>query len=695
MTPNLNLWLIPVLPLIGAALNGLFGKRLTRQAVVTVALAFSGTAFGLALFVAVRFSTLELPHVETVAQWIRAGNFRADFAFYLDQLSLVMLLVVTGVGFLIHIYSVGYMWEEGGFYRFFSYLNLFMFFMLTLVLANNYLVMFIGWEGVGLASYLLIGFFFLRDSAASAGKKAFIVNRVGDFGFLIALFLLIKHFGSLDFTQVFQQVASLSPETAGAGLLTAIGLLLMVGAAGKSAQLPLYVWLPDAMEGPTPVSALIHAATMVTAGVYMVARSHMIFEHAPIALTVVAIIGTLTALFAATIGIAQTDIKKVLAYSTISQLGYMFMACGVAAFSAAIFHLMTHAFFKGLLFLAAGSVIHAIGGEQDMRKMGGLKEKIPWTFWTMTAGTVAIAGIPPLAGFFSKDEILWRAYQASWAYWLIGLFTAFLTSFYMFRLWFMTFTGSYRGATEEQHAHAGPAGHAEHGTHLGRDQAASRAAGAPAPHGHGGIHESPRVMLVPLVILALLSVVGGWIGIPGSMGGGNHFDKFLAPVFHTSTPSLNTQHATPGEVAPPEKQTEGPEPQTSRATELLFTGISVFAALLGFVMAAIFYYLRPELPDEIAHALGGFYHAVLNKYYVDELYSILFVKPVVDGSRRILWHGVDQSVIDATLDDSADGARHISDTLRHMQSGNIRSYAGWVAAGAAAVIAYMVWMGAR
>ncbi len=690
MMPNLNLWLIPVLPLIGAALNGLFGKRLTRQAVVTVALAFSGTAFGLALFVAVRFSTLELPHVETVAQWIRAGNFRADFAFYLDQLSLVMLLVVTGVGFLIHIYSVGYMWEEGGFYRFFSYLNLFMFFMLTLVLANNYLVMFIGWEGVGLASYLLIGFFFLRDSAASAGKKAFIVNRVGDFGFLIALFLLIKHFGSLDFTQVFQQVASLSPETAGAGLLTAIALLLMVGAAGKSAQLPLYVWLPDAMEGPTPVSALIHAATMVTAGVYMVARSHMIFEHAPIALTVVAIIGTLTALFAATIGIAQTDIKKVLAYSTISQLGYMFMACGVAAFSAAIFHLMTHAFFKGLLFLAAGSVIHAIGGEQDMRKMGGLKEKIPWTFWTMTAGTVAIAGIPPLAGFFSKDEILWRAYQASWAYWLIGIFTAFLTSFYMFRLWFMTFTGSYRGATEEQHANAEPAGHS---AHLGREQAASVV--PLVPHGHGGIHESPRVMLVPLVILAVLSIVGGWIGIPGSMGGGNHFDKFMAPVFHTSTPSLNTQHATPGEVAPPEKQTEGPEPQTSRATELLFTGISVFAALLGFVMAAIFYYLRPELPDEIAHALGGFYHAVLNKYYVDELYSILFVKPVVDGSRRILWHGVDQSVIDATLDDSADGARHISDTLRHMQSGNIRSYAGWVAAGAAAVIAYMVWMGAR
>src|SRR5437016_5496491 len=364
-----------------------------------------------------------------------------------------MLLIVTGVGFLIHIYSVGYMWEEGGYYRFFSYLNLFMFFMLTLVLASNYLLMFVGWEGVGLASYLLIGFFFLRDSAAAAGKKAFIVNRIGDFGFLIALFLMIKHFGSLNFGQVFQSVSGMEVEKSGAGLLTSIGLLLMVGAAGKSAQIPLYVWLPDAMEGPTPVSALIHAATMVTAGVYMLARSHVIFERAPMALMVVAIIGTLTALFAATIGIAQTDIKKVLAYSTVSQLGYMFMACGVAAFSAGIFHLMTHAFFKGLLFLAAGSVIHAVGGEQDMRKMGGLRKKIPCTFWTMTIATFAIAGIPPLAGFFSKDEILWRAYEANGIYWLIGLITAFLTSFYMFRLMYMTFAGEYRGAAGSSHGH--------------------------------------------------------------------------------------------------------------------------------------------------------------------------------------------------------------------------------------------------
>src|SRR5205823_2432937 len=387
---------------------------------------------------------LAIPHIETVAPWIRVGTFQADFAFYLDQLSLVMLLVVTGVGLLIHIYSIGYMWEEGGFHRFFCYLNLFMFFMLTLVFASNYLLMFIGWEGVGLASYLLIGFWFTKDSAASAGKKAFIVNRIGDFGFMIALFLLIKHFGSLNFDQVFQSISPMKPETAGAGLLTGIGVLLMVGACGKSAQIPLYVWLPDAMEGPTPVSALIHAATMVTAGVYMVARSHLIFERAPSALTVVAILGTLTAFFAATIGIAQTDIKKVLAYSTISQLGYMFLACGVAAFSAGIFHLMTHAFFKGLLFLSAGSVIHALGGEQDMRRMGGLRTKIPWTFWTMTAATFAIAGIPPLAGFFSKDQILWKAWSSpygSWIYWAVAVITALLTSFYMFRLWFLTFFG--------------------------------------------------------------------------------------------------------------------------------------------------------------------------------------------------------------------------------------------------------------
>ena len=694
MTPNLHLWIIPLLPLAGAAINGLLGKRFSRGLVATVALTFCGAAFATALWVAAQFSSLQiLPHIETVVSWLRAGSFQADYSFALDQLSLVMLLVVTGVGFLIHIYSVGYMWEEGGYYRFFSYLNLFMFFMLTLVLASNYLLMFVGWEGVGLASYLLIGFFFTRDSAAAAGKKAFIVNRIGDFGFLIALFLLIKHFGSLDFAEIFSTIAQhpqqFPVESAGAGLLTAIALLLMVGACGKSAQIPLYVWLPDAMEGPTPVSALIHAATMVTAGVYMVARSHVIFERAPSALMVVAIIGTLTAFFAATIGIAQTDIKKVLAYSTISQLGYMFMACGVGAFSAGIFHLMTHAFFKGLLFLAAGSVIHAVGGEQDMRKMGGLWKKIPWTWATMLIATCAIAGIPGFAGFFSKDEILWRAYQVSWAYWAVGVFTAFLTSFYMFRLMFMTFAGKYRGAAGASHGHEE---HAGHGAHLGRDEESR--AGAPAPHGHGGIHESPWVMLGPLVVLAILSIVGGWVGIPGSMGGGDHFDKFLGPVFRSTTPAASAE-AAPSETAPAEQTTEGSEPKTGHSTELMFTGISVAAGLIGLFLAWLLYSKRPDLPDRIADSVHGLYSAVANKYWVDEMYAALFVTPLIALSRVVFWRGIDQTVIDGTLNGGAAGAKELSDGVRHMQSGNLRSYAGWVAIGAAAVIAYMVWVGTR
>src|SRR5579885_2234982 len=649
MTPNLHLWLIPILPLAGAAINGLFGRRFSRQIVSAIALIFAGAAFVWALWVASQFSSLtSAPYHETLASWIRAGDFRADFAFYLDQLSLIMLLVVTNVGFLIHVYSVGYMAEEGGYYRYFSYLNLFMFFMLTLILANNYLVMFIGWEGVGLASYLLIGFWFTKDSAASAGKKAFIVNRIGDFGFLIALFLLIKHFGSLNFEQLATSIAPLGVETAGVGLLTSIGMLLMVGAAGKSAQIPLYVWLPDAMEGPTPVSALIHAATMVTAGVYMVARSHVIFDRAPSALLLVAIIGTLTALFAATIGITQTDIKKVLAYSTISQLGYMFMACGVAAYSAGIFHLMTHAFFKGLLFLAAGSVIHAIGGEQDMRKMGGLRQYIPVTFATMATATLAIAGIPGFAGFFSKDEILLHAYEASPVYWALGVLTALLTSFYMFRLLFMTFFGEYRGAAAEQ-------GHS--GGHGGHDP------------GHGLPHESPLVMLVPLMILAVLSVIGGWVWFGGV------FEHFLAPVF------------AGGESAAPEA--------VSKALEYTLMAASTIAAFLGWFLAWLLYVRSPELPQQIADSLGGFYDAVVNKYYVDELYATLLVKPLVDGSTRILWRGVDQGVIDAAVNDTALGARHVSDAARHMQSGNLRSYAGWVAAGGALVIAYMIWMGVR
>jgi len=642
MTRNPYLWLIPILPLAGAAINGFLGRRSSKRAVTTVALVFPGLAFAVALWIAAGFSSAAAPYTFYLAHWLRSGSFSADFGFYLDQLSLVMMLVVTGVGFLIHIYSVGYMAEDPSYYRFFTYLNLFMFFMLTLVLADNYLMMFIGWEGVGLASYLLIGFWFTKDSAASAGKKAFIVNRIGDFGFLIALFLIIQHFHSLTFSIVFDAVRPYGAETAGAGFLTAIGILLMLGACGKSAQIPLYVWLPDAMEGPTPVSALIHAATMVTAGVYMVSRSHMIFERAPIALTVVAIIGTLTALFAATIGITQNDIKKVLAYSTVSQLGYMFLACGVGAFSAGIFHLMTHAFFKGLLFLAAGSVIHAVGGEQDMRKMGGLRSYIPWTFLTMLIATLAIAGIPPLAGFWSKDEILWKAYQANWIYWAIGAVTALLTSFYMFRLLFMTFFGDYRGMSVDEHGQ----GH--------------------AAHGHGEPHESPAVMLVPLVILALLSLVGGLVGIH------NGFEHFLAPVLGPEFPKAI---AEPGN------------------TEWLLMGVSVLFAFAGMILAWVLYVSNPTLPNRIAASLGSFYETVLNKYYVDEIYAKIFVKPLVDGSTNILWQDVDRKIIDDTVNNVADGAKHVSDEVRHMQSGNLRSYAGWIAAGAALVIAYMVWRG--
>ena len=682
MTPNLHLWLIVLLPLAGAAINGLLGRRFPKQVVAAVGVGFSGAAFAWALVVATRFGGLaKVPYTETLAPWISSGAFQANFAFYLDQLSLVMLLVVTGVGFLIHVYSVGYMEHEGGYYRFFSYLNLFMFFMLTLVLADNYLLMFVGWEGVGLASYLLIGFFFLRDSAANAGKKAFIVNRVGDFGFLLGMFLLIKNFGTLDFGGtggVFEKVSQMPVETAGAGLLTAISLLLMVGATGKSAQLPLYVWLPDAMEGPTPVSALIHAATMVTAGIYMIARSNPMFSRSPIALTVVAVIGCLTALFAATIGMAQTDIKRVLAYSTISQLGYMFMACGVAAYSAGIFHLMTHAFFKALLFLAAGSVIHALSGEQDMRRMGGLRTKIPITFWVMTAGTFAIAGFPPLAGFFSKDQILWKAWSSpalrpvageglNYLLWGSALLTALLTSFYMFRLWFLTFFGDYRGAAGEGREHAG------HG------------------HGHGEPHESPWIMLAPLVLLAVLSVAGGWVGIPHALGGHNQFDSFLAPVIQPTSEELPAA-AEPGHTGAPANPADL---EHERRMEWLLTIASIAAASLGLFFAWLLYWKRRDLPEKITATLGMIYAAVRDKYYVDEFYNTAVVRPLIGLSTYVFWRGVDVGLIDGTVNSAAQGAQDVSDGVRRMQSGNVRSYAGWIATGAACVLAYMIWLGVR
>ena len=691
-SPNLNLWVIPILPLIGSAINGIFGKRFPKNLVATIALVFPGAALAYAIWVVTQFSGLaqsQIPHIERLFPWIQAGSFTADYGFYLDQLSGTMLLIVTGIGFLIHIYSVGYMAEEGGYYRFFSYLNLFMFFMLTLILAHSYLLMFVGWEGVGLASYLLIGFFFLKQSAAQAGKKAFITNRVGDFAFLLGMFLMIKYFGTLDYDRVFHAISQYPVET-NVGVLTAMALLMMVGATGKSAQIPLYVWLPDAMEGPTPVSALIHAATMVTAGIYMIARSNMLFMHAPIALRVVAIIGCLTAFFAASIGLVQNDIKRVLAYSTVSQLGYMFMACGVAAFSAGIFHLMTHAFFKALLFLAAGSVIHGLGGEQDMRRMGGLRKLIPWTFWTMTIATFAIAGFPPLSGFFSKDEILWKAFSdqthGSWILWLIGWITAGMTSFYMFRLWFMTFFGERREPAHNAHqepsggVHAPTSTPADTGHHSGVQS-------AHGGHGHGGhVHESPWVMLGPLVVLAIGAAVMGWVGIPEALGGHNNFDRFLTPVFHTSS---EPARAAENFLNEPQKPAA---PEEDVNLERGLAAASVGIAVLGFVLAWFFYVRRRDLPDKISDSFKNAYRTLVNKYWIDEAYYATLVNPIVNGSRTILWRVVDVGIIDGLVNGAGHTAKGFSSVTRRMQSGSIRSYAGWVALGAACVVAFMIYM---
>jgi NADH-quinone oxidoreductase subunit L len=648
--PASYLWLIPLLPFAGFLINGTLGRRLPRVLVSAVALI--PTFISACLWVWLWF-TMKAPGAPESIQsvitlfgnnWIQISGFHADFAFTVDHLTLIMLGVVTGVGFLIHVYSVGYMAHEDGYWRFFAYLNLFMFFMLVLVLSANFLLLFVGWEGVGLASYLLIGFYFKKDSAANAGKKAFIVNRIGDFGFLLAMFLLVAHFGSLDFSTVFSTIQQHS-EWQG-GFLTAIALLLVVGATGKSAQIPLYVWLPDAMEGPTPVSALIHAATMVTAGIYMVARAHTIFDRSPYALGVVAIIGAATAIFAACIGMVQHDIKRVLAYSTVSQLGYMFLACGVGAYAAGIFHLLTHAFFKALLFLAAGSVIHALSGEQDMRNMGGLRKRIPITFWTMTMGVVAIAGIPPLAGFFSKDEILFRAFASGGLgklLWFVGLVTAGMTSFYMFRLWFKTFWGEQR--FEEHHE----AGHGDH-------------------HAHG-VHESPLVMTVPLMILALLSFIGGWVGVPAALGGHDEIGAFLEPVFSNGAPATEA---------------------VSHGLELGLAVISVLAALGGFYIAYLLYYKKPLTAASYAAKFPALYRIVSNKFYVDEIYQAIIVTPLLVFSRLILGTLFDGAVVNGSAYGAGAATRGLGSLVRRIQSGNIRSYAGWLALGAAAVIIVMI-----
>lgn len=633
-------WLIPLFPALGFLINGLISRwfNLRKGFVAWVACSALGLSFLFSLLVF--FDLLKLPPEARVSipdkvlfDWIVSGDLRVTFGYKVDPLSVVMALVVTGVSFLIHVYSVGYMHDDPGFTRYFAYLNLFVFMMLNLVLANNFLLMFLGWEGVGLCSYLLIGFWFDRNAPADAGLKAFVVNRVGDFGFLVGLFLIYTLLGSLNFDEVFSKAHTLT--TAQATLIT---LMLFIGATGKSAQLPLYVWLPDAMEGPTPVSSLIHAATMVTAGVYMVARCHVLYELAPLSMAVVAAVGALTAIFAASMALVQVDFKRILAYSTISQLGYMFLGVGVGAYSAGIFHLMTHAFFKALLFLAAGSVMHALSGELDIRRMGGLKEKMPVTFWTFLLATLAIAGIPGFSGFFSKDEILWNAFSSPkghWILWLIGLITASMTAFYMFRLCFMAFFGSFRGGHELWH-HA---------------------------------HESPKIMTVPMIVLAVLSVIGGYVGIPHVLGGHNYFHEFLEPVFGEAPKGAVS--ATLASLA--WAATEGGAVHGEATLELLLMAVSVLAALLGIFVAWKLYLKSPEVPERLKEQYPRAYRLLWNKYYVDEIYGALFVR----GTQRfgtLLWHEFDEAVVDRTVNLVAGLMKAMGTLLRPIQTGFVRDY---------------------
>jgi NADH-quinone oxidoreductase subunit L len=604
----MNLWLIPFFPLVGFLLNGLLGKRLSKPIVSLIAIGSAAASFAFVLALLGKLYPLSVPYADHYFTWIQSGSLNIGCDMVVDRLAAVMLVVVTGVGLIIHIYSIGYMAHEEGYSRFFSFLNLFLFFMLVLVLAANFLLMFVGWEGVGLCSYLLIGFYFKEKFAAVAANKAFIVNRIGDFGFSLGIFLIVVLFGTLDFGRIAGAVAGMPVETS-AHLLTAITLLLFAGAIGKSAQFPLYVWLPDAMAGPTPVSALIHAATMVTAGVYMIARVSFLYDHAPLAMHVVALVGLFTAVFAATIGLVQNDIKKVFAYSTVSQLGYMFLGLGVGAYSAGIFHLMTHAFFKALLFLGAGSVIHSLAGEQDLRHMGGLRKAMPITFITLGIASLAISGFPGFSGFFSKDAILSAVYARSpWMFW-VGALTAGMTAFYVFRAYFMTFFGKYRG--------------------------------------HHHPHESPLVITVPLSVLALLSLVGGFFSVPA----------WLSATY--SVPEEN-----------------------------VFAMVaSALCGILGIGLAALLYLVRPALAETMKTSAGPVYTLLANKYYVDEIYSEAIVKPVVGVSRSLLWHGVDEGLIDTGLVTGlARVVRGWGSLFRQWQSGSIRNYATWILAGSLLVI---------
>ncbi len=610
-------WLVPLLPLIGFIIIGLFGKKLSKGLVGIIG---SGVIFGaLAIAVGIFFELkngVQKEYTVELFNWISAGKLSIPFSFLIDPLSSLFLLIITGIGFLIHVYSVGYMSHDEGFSRFFAYLNLFIFFMLLLVMGSNYLIMFVGWEGVGLCSYLLIGFWFKNTAYNNAAKKAFIMNRVGDLGFLLGIILIFVTFGSIGYSDVFEQAKNMG---SGDTTITIIALLLFVGAMGKSAQLPLYTWLPDAMAGPTPVSALIHAATMVTAGIYMIARSNILYTLSPDAMNVVAIIGVCTALFAATIGLAQNDIKKVLAYSTVSQLGYMFLALGVGAYTGAVFHVMTHAFFKALLFLAAGSVIHAMSGEQDIRKMGGLKKYISKTHITFLIGTLAIAGCFPFSGFFSKDEILAHAFEHNKLLWILGILGAAMTTFYMFRLYFLTFHGKFRGTHEQEH-------------HL---------------------HESPPSMTIPLIVLAILSIVGGFVGIPAALHGTHYLQAFLSPVFEAS--SFRIVH------------------HLSHETEYILMAIATVIMIAAIYYAFTTYVKKNTIPVEDDEALKPAHKLVYNKYWVDEIYEALITKPLnllSEAFHKI----IDNQLVDGIVNGVGSAVSWMSGTIRLAQTGNIGFY---------------------
>jgi NADH-quinone oxidoreductase subunit L len=634
--------LIPLFPFLGFLVNAAMGRRLPRAVSGGLASAAMLASFAVSAIAAVQLAGMEPADrvIETTLYtWIASGDFRVDLAFRLDPLSAVMILVVTGIGFLIHVYSTSYMHEEvpSEYARYFSYLNLFASFMLILVLGASFLVMFVGWEGVGLCSYLLIGFWFAKKSASDAGKKAFVVNRIGDYAFIIGMLVIVTQFGTLDFREVASAAGTMTQEN-GFGILSLATLLLFIGATGKSAQIPLYVWLPDAMEGPTPVSALIHAATMVTAGVYMIGRNAVLFGLTPETLLIVAVIGAATALLAGTIGLVQNDIKRVLAYSTVSQLGYMFLAMGVGAFGAGIFHLYTHAFFKALLFLGSGAVIHALHGEQDIRNMGGLKRYLPVTYWTFLIGSLAIAGVPGLAGFFSKDEILYETFhEGHTILWTIGIVTSLLTATYMFRLVFLTFHGEPRAAH------------------------------------HGHPHDAPPAMAIALIVLAAGSVLAGYIGVPHALGGHNTLGAWLAPSF-----------------APPGTAVEaGGEVDT--ATELMLMLVSSLIAAGGIGLAVFLWLKRRDVPARLAERFAGVYRLLLNKYYVDELYDAAIVRPVVGVSREGLWRGVDVRIIDGAVNGAGAIVAGGAWALRRLQTGSVRAYAGGVFVGAVLVIGYYLW----